>query len=198
MYTGQRLEAINKESDMKGKVIKAAFLDNGYYTQAQIDRLCGAMRRDNSFSAKLVVDAGLRAMELATLYLDGDTFKVIGKSGLHRTVRFSDDNCRELLNRKREIPIEVVDRGAKYVSHFELSYGVKFSSAVTKASKRCLGWSIGAKGLRDTWAIRRFEQLSWEYPHDTALKIVKFELGEVATGLHDLSYTSIEDILNEK
>ena len=99
--------------------------------------------------------AGLRAHELFTLaHSDeqppdprparpekfagrpGRDYTVIGKGGLVGVVRLPEHLAERLEARRREQPVQVVDRGIRYRSRYDIAGGVAWSVSFGSASKR--------------------------------------------------------------
>lgn len=181
---------------MTRKLVMPWFLNGDSYTFDQIEMITENLSERNGFAIKLCSDAGLRAFELATLHLVGQQFRVIGKGELIRDVWFSEGYYDILLRKKRQTPIEVKDRGKSYLSHFDIAYGSTVSASIFTASKRILGWTAGVNGLRRTWAQNRYESLSNYFPYPLVIKIIKFQLGEVGTGIQETpSYESLQNFI---
>jgi integrase len=56
-------------------------------------------------------------------------------------------------------PIQVTDRGVHYTQRYDLGAGRTWSQSFSAASKRELGFSNGAHGLRHSYAQNRMQEL---------------------------------------
>ena len=89
------------------------------------------------------------------------------------------DTCPQRLEERRwERPKTVTDRGIRYTQHYDLGGGLAWSRSFSAASKRALGWSTGAHGLRHKYAQERLDELQGDgYEYNTALETVSQEMG---------------------
>ena len=86
--------------------------------------------------------------------------------------------AERLEERKREKPRQVTDRGVRYTQHYDLGGGMAWSVSFSTASKRALGWSTGAHGLRHRYAQERLDELQDEgHVYADALGAVSQEMG---------------------
>ena len=86
--------------------------------------------------------------------------------------------ANELEKYRLDAPEAVTDRGVHYERHYAIGGGQPWSNSFTRSSKRVLGWSRGAHGLRHTYAQRRLKTLqNLGYLYDDALTIVSQEMG---------------------
>ncbi len=169
------------------------------YTVAQIAMVAAAQEAPNRLSTEIAAAAGLRAHELLTLRPADEQpasahrtwstarfcglsnvvrYTVVGKGGLVREVAMPVALSERLETLRLPAPRQVTDRSVHYEAHYDLRGGQPWSSSFSKASKRTLGWSTGAHGLRHTYAQTRLEQVfSRGYDYEEALEIVSQELG---------------------
>ena len=123
--------------------------------------------------------AGLRAHELLTLRpagersasghrqwsaerfaaREGDRYTVVGKGGLVREVVLSRELATALEARRLEEPRLVIDRGVHYHQCYDIGGGRAWSQSFSSASKRELGFTNGAHGLRHSYAQERMNEL---------------------------------------
>jgi integrase len=148
----------------------------------------------------LVLSAGLRAHELATLLPVHErhasdhrtwdsrrfhglapfkSYTVEGKGNLIREVAI-ENSLANILEMKRRSPIQVVDREIFYDSHYNLAFGQSWSQSFTAASNAALGFSRGGHGLRHSYSKHRltqlFEILSRANPQESKQKINELAL----------------------
>ena len=168
------------------------------YTLEQINLITQAQTAKNSLSMRIAYAAGLRAHELLTLQPQeersasqhrqwssqrfqgrgGKIYTVIGKGGLIREVLIPLSLAVELESTKLNMPVTQKDRGINYTSYYRIAAGKNWSNSFYAASKRVLGWSHGAHGLRHTYAQARMEELQQQgFIYSEALGIISQELG---------------------
>lgn len=171
------------------------------YTPQQLAYLRSKTTHSIAFSIALAEDAGLRSMELITLSpLDrlspshrtwhpsrfqgrqqDQPFAVHGKGGLVREIRLSPHLANQLEALKRPAKTTVSHLTAHLPSNYYLLGGNPFCSAFGRLSKRELGFSNGAHGLRHTFAQTRFLNLVYlGNDPDTALDVLSQEMGHFA------------------
>ncbi len=76
------------------------------------------------------------------------------------------------------MPVIVKDRKINYECHYNIGGGKDWSNSFSAASKRILGWTHGAHGLRHTYAQSRMDELQRNsFIYYEALGIVSQELG---------------------
>jgi len=180
------------------KALKLRDYSSRSYTWGEVKEITKYQDDKNSISTLIAYSAGLRAHELVTLRLAseltrsdrrawredlfsgcGDTviYVVTGKGGLRRYValpRF----LSIALERSRCEPTTVVDRGIKYQKIYNINFGQAFSQAFTRASKKALGLSQGAHGLRHSYVKRRIGKLlEVGYSLSDAMLMVSQEVG---------------------
>ncbi len=168
------------------------------YTWSEVKEIIKYQDDKNSLSTLIAYSAGLRAHELVTLRLaselprsdrrawrydlfsgcdDSVIFVVTGKGGLRRYVALPR-YLSIALERSRCEPTTVVDRGIKYLKVYNINFGQSFSQAFTRASKKSLGLSHGAHGLRHSYVKRRISKLLEQgYSLSDAMLIVSQEVG---------------------
>jgi len=171
MHLGVRLEVL--------KSCKETRLGTRSYTVAQVARISSAQNERNGFATLIAHCAGLRAHELLTLMpaherqasghrqwstdrftgREGERYTVEGKGGLVREVLLSKELADKLEARRLERPFRVVDRGVYYTPRYDIGGGRTWSQSFSSASKRELGFSNGAHGLRHTYAQTRMQEL---------------------------------------
>jgi len=82
------------------------------------------------------------------------------------------------LERGRSDPTTVFDRGIKYLKIYNINFGQAFSQTFTRASKKALGLSHGAHGLRHSYVKRRISKLlELGYSLSDAMLVVSQEVG---------------------
>lgn len=198
--------AQNKKLD----VIKSEhqqILNSRAYTPEQVQMVSKAQNEKNGLSTQLAYAAGLRAHELFTLARaneravsdrpardekfsgrsDGVSYTVTGKGGLTREVQLPRHLSDQLENRRLDIPKTVTDRNVHYKNcRYDVAGGQAFSSSFSAASKRTLGWSGGAHGLRHSYAQERMGELQKEVTRDLALEIVSQEMGHFRASITEV------------
>ena len=177
-------------------------VENRAYTQPQLDYLILKAPHDLKLSIELASNAGLRSMELITLSppltlcqsdrnwhehrfagrSNDESFIVHGKGGLHREIRLSPELADRIKQLTRPAPVTVSNRETHLTSYFDLMGGHTFCLKFSLLSKKVLGFSYGAHGLRHTFAQKRLLELMC-LGHDTeiALIILSQEMGHFST-----------------
>ena len=185
---GQRLEVVRSD--------RPARYHGRAYTPAQMRRVAAAQTPRNALATLIAHAAGLRAHELLTLARPteqppdprpahdskfagrpGVDYTVVGKGGLVRVVRLPEDLASRLEERRREATVTVTDRGIRYLSRYDVAGGHAWGASFSAASKRALGWTRGAHGLRHSYAQERTEEAKRLLPHRAARETVSQELG---------------------
>lgn len=186
---GERLPVIKSEHDQ--------VLSGRAYTPEQVALIATAQTGHNRLATEIAHAAGLRAHELLTLRraderaadlrpaLDtkfqersGEIYTVQGKGGLIREVLIPSGLAARLEERRLDAPQPVTDRGVHYQSSYDIGAGKRWSSSVSAASERALGWSTGAHGLRHSYAQERMFELQYAgLSRDDALETVSQEMG---------------------
>ncbi|MDE0440706.1 MAG: site-specific integrase, partial [Gammaproteobacteria bacterium] len=166
------------------------------YTPKQIRMVAAAQNARNGLSTLIAHAAGLRAHELLTLarpaeqppdlrparpekFHDrpGTDFTVVGKGGLIRIVRVSNDLAERLERLRLDDPVRVTDRGVHYLPRYDVGGGTPWTVSFSGAAKRALGWSTGAHGVRYSYAQERMRELQRILVRADALEVVSQELG---------------------
>lgn len=177
----------------------ARSLPSRAYTREQVASVALAQDERNKLSTRIAYEAGLRGHELFTLRRaeedrpsahrhwraerfegrDGVRYVVVGKGGLKREILLSEATAQRLEERRLERPREAVDRGIRYAQLYDINGGNRWSASFGAASKRALGWSAGAHGLRHAYAQERMRELVDEgrFGYAEAREIVSQELG---------------------
>ena len=176
-------------------------VENRAYSQSELNYLISKAPDDLKLSIELAVNSGLRSMEIITLSpplalcqsdrnwhehrFDGrnkdESFIVHGKGGLHREIRLSPELSNRIKQFARPAPVKVTHRETHLTSHFDLLGGHDFCNKFSILSKKELGFSHGAHGLRHTFAQKRLLELMC-LGHDTniSVKILSQEMGHFA------------------
>lgn len=168
------------------------------YTPWQAVAVMRAQDAQNALATRIAHEAGLRGHELLTLRRAGEArpskhrswrperfagregvrYVVTGKGGLRREVLLSHETAERLEARRLDAPREVADRGVRYAQVYDVNGGNRWSSSFTAASRRALGWSAGAHGLRHAYAQERMEELlGLGFRYHEARDILSQELG---------------------
>ncbi len=171
---------------------------NRAYTAEQLSLIYERLTPQGKLSLLLAYNAGLRAEEILTLQRRDeaspstrrdwieDRFKgrepgliyiVTGKNGLRREVMIEKELAGVLETLRFEKPELIHDRKLPFKIHYDVLGGLQFSSAFSKASRQVLGWSLGAHGLRFSYAQRRIDEEMLGVPYQDAKLIVSQELG---------------------
>ena len=109
---------------------------------------------------------------------DGEIYPDQGKGGLVREVLIPRELAARLEEHRRDEPVRITDRGVHYQSAYDINGGNRWSSSVTNAAERVLGWSTGAHGLRHSYAQERMYELQHNgLRRDEALETVSQEMG---------------------
>lgn len=206
----QERQAIQLHLGIALPVIKSELtqaLKSRAYTQEQTYLIAQAQTPKHQLATQLALAAGLRAHELLTLrrkeeqaashhrewsaqrFLgrEGEIYTVVGKGGLIREVLLPFDLARQLENHRLQNPLTVQDRKIHYRQYYAIGGGKAWSSSFSAASKRALGWSHGAHGLRHTYAQWRMEELQQRgLLYSQALTIVSQELGHFRPGITEV------------
>jgi integrase len=118
--------------------------------------------------------------------MEGVRYTVEGKGGLCREVMITNELANKLEANKLEKTITVYDRGVKYQQHYDIGGGQQWSSSFGKASRRALGWTTGAHGLRHTYAQLRVIAVQMEnYSYEEAKLVVSQEMGHFRASVID-------------
>jgi integrase len=197
----QERQAIQLYLGIKLPVIKSELLQaiqSRAYSIDQISLILQSQTEKNRLATEIAHAAGLRAHELFTLQLKqnrfasthrqwskqrfsglkGEIYTVIGKGGLTREVLIPYLLARQLETQRLNKPLIIKDRKIHYKCHYNIGGGKGWSNSFSAASKRILGWSHGAHGLRHTYAQIRMNELQQQgFIYLEALGIVSQELG---------------------
>jgi hypothetical protein len=206
----QERQALQTHLGVKLPVVKAELTQaqkSRAYTSAQVDFIVNAQTEKNTLATQLAYAAGLRAHELFTLLpkeeraasahrqwsadrfvkRTGKLYTVIGKGGLIREVLIPSALANELEKQRLAAPTVIEDRGVYYTQHYNINGGVTWSSSFSAASKRALGWSTGAHGLRHSYAQERMKELqSSGYTYETALGLVSQAMGHFRSSITEV------------
>ena len=191
-----KLERIKSHPDLKPTRLAT---EGRAYTPEQVEMIAQAQAPRNALATRIAYASGVRAHELLTLLpaaerpasdhrewsserFDGrDGFRlytVEGKGGLKREVSLPVYLAEQLETCRLRKPERVTDRGVHCSQHYDLGGGNAWSKSFSTASKRELGWSTGAHGLRHSYAQDRVEELHGDgHEHASALEMVSQELG---------------------
>jgi integrase len=197
----QERQAIQLHLGIKLPVVKSELLQvlrSRAYTIKQIKLIAESQSNKNRLATGIAFYAGLRAHELLTLRRveertasshrqwshsrftgrKGIRYTVIGKGGLIREVLISNALAKQLEQLRLTNPITIRDRDIFYKNYYDISGGKKWTNSFSAASKRTLGWTQGAHGLRHTYAQQRMDELQQSgFIYLEALGIVSQELG---------------------
>jgi len=194
-------QAIQMHLDVHLDVVKSGketILSTRSYTAAQVERIATAQTEHNSLATQIAYHAGLRAHELLTLQpaderqasghrqwsadrftgREGERYTVEGKGGLVREVLLPKDLAARLEAKRFDEPRQITDRGVHYIQRYDIGGGRAWSQSFSAASKRELGFSNGAHGLRHSYAQNRMEELQRSgMQYDAAKGTVAQEVG---------------------
>lgn len=153
----------------------------------------------NALATAICLCAGLRAHELLTLRRSDELsrsshrqwredlfaatdphqlYSVVGKGGLVRHTALPLGLAEILYSRRLLTPRTVRDRDVNIVQYYDVGGGQAFCQSFGSASKRALGFSHGAHGLRHTYAQTRFLRMKQQnIPLQDILMILSQELG---------------------
>ena len=191
MILGEKLAVVKSELD--------EVLESRAYTQQQIDLISKAQSKKHALATIIAADGGLRAHELLTLLpveerlpsshrswiserfagrRDVTRFTVQGKGGLIREIAIRNELADQLAKLRLSGSRVVTDRDIFYTQYYDIGGGHRWSDSFSKASKRELGWSSGAHGVRHTYAQTRMRSLQLlGFNYEQALGIVSQEMG---------------------
>ena len=179
------------------------------YDPKYVPKIAEHQAPHNALSTLIAHAAGLRAHELLTLCRTGDDPRMIptyrpekttldidsrkwagrsgeqyivkGKGGYVRAVLIPAHLARQLEARRLDQPRFVTDRheGITYKQRYDIGGGKRWAKSFTEASRRALGYSDGAHGLRHSFAQERMRELQVREKtvYETALCVVSQELG---------------------
>ncbi|HVV69581.1 MAG TPA: site-specific integrase [Gammaproteobacteria bacterium] len=168
------------------------------YTIQQVEAIARLQTEKYSLATQIATVSGLRAHELLTLQRlqerrasqhrqwssqrfigrSGEVYTVVGKGGLIREVLIPTQLAHQLEAKRLTNPIRINDRHIHYYQHYDIGGGKGWSNSFSAASKRLLGWSHGAHGLRHSYAQQRMVELQQNgFLYPDALAIISQELG---------------------
>jgi integrase len=197
----QERQAIQLHLGIKLPVIKSELsqaLKSRAYSFEQVILISKSQTEKNRLATEISYATGLRAHELLTLQRQhhrsasthrqwsgkrftgrsGEIYTVIGKGGLIREIMLPHDLAKKLENNRLKVPIIIRDRDINYQCHYNIGGGKQWSNSFSAASKRVLGWSHGAHGLRHSFAQDRMDELQrLGFIYQEALGIVSQLLG---------------------
>jgi integrase len=117
----------------------------------------------------------------------GEIYTVKGKGGLIREVLIPTDLAEKLEQHCLTEPRLIADREVKYRQYYGIGGGHYWSNSFSAASKRELGWSHGAHGLRHSYAQTRMDELQQQgLLYQTALEIVSQEMGHFRSNITEV------------
>lgn len=197
----QERQAVQLHLGIKLPIIKSELVEaikSRAYNIEQIKLIASAQTHKNRLATEIAHAAGLRAHELLTLRpksertasthrqwstqrfrgRSGEIYTVIGKGGLIREVLIPSFLAKQLEQYRLSTPIKVKDRDIYYQSYYQIGGGKEWSNSFSAASKRVLGWSHGAHGLRHAFAQERMEELQQRgFFYQAVLEMVSQQLG---------------------
>lgn len=201
-YLNSVKQALQKTFGLKLQTVKSdvpIILKSRAYEADVVTEIVKLQTDANAFGTRLCLEAGLRAHELFTLERSFDLaptshrewdprrfsfmqqvviYTVRGKGGLIRNVALPKDLAAKL--ELRRLPNAVIrkSRGINYMSQYDVGGGASFSQSFSEASRKALGYSHGAHGLRHSYAQRRMKELKLGgMDSPTAMLILSQELG---------------------
>jgi integrase len=197
----QERQAVQLHLGIKLPVIKSELVEalkSRAYSVEQVAFIAKAQTVKHRLATEIALAAGLRAHELLTLRPQnertasthrqwsshrfygqtGEVYTVEGKGGLIREVLIPPLLAKQLESYRLSTPLKVKDRKIYYERHYAIGGGKDWSNSFSAASKRVLGWSHGAHGLRHTFAQACMEKLQQQgFFYQDALEIVSQLLG---------------------
>lgn len=170
---------------------------NRAYTHDQIYQIMSHQTPTNQLATALCFTAGLRVQELLTLQRfdeacaskerkwrsdlfigsEGKKYIVKGKGGLYRAVMIPHFLAEKLEQHRLNEPRKIKDRKCTIINRYDITGGKKFTDAFSQLSKRVLGWSHGAHGLRYAYAQDRLNHTIPDRSYDDKLAIISQEMG---------------------
>ncbi|WP_146152185.1 hypothetical protein [Photobacterium phosphoreum] len=156
------------------------YLSRPTYTNNELQMIMAKFSPRVRLSTKLILSAGLRATELFSLHkgLDGN-FYVYGKKNIKRRVNIALCLERELEVFRRTTSIEIINRGKKYISYYNLSCGSNWIKRFNQIAEDTIGYHYDFSAFRTYYANHRW--LYWfknSIDNDLTLKFLHLELGE--------------------
>ena len=177
------------------------------YAPEQIKIISERQTDKYNLSTQICYEAGTRAHEIFTLRPtnvqpadprptsenkwqgrnNSVSYTTTGKGGLTREIRLSVATAEKLEERRLDVPRIVIDRGVKYIQHYDLGGGKGLSASFSAASQRALGWSTGVHGNRHSYAQERMHELqSSGLSRKEALLVVSQELGHFRSSITEI------------
>jgi integrase len=206
----QERQAIQLHLGVALPVVKSELthaLKSRAYTAEQVACIAEYQTDKNSLATQIAQATGLRAHELLTLQpkkmrgasthrqwssqrfvgREGEIYTVIGKGGLIREVLLPVSLAKQLEAKRLTMPIKVQDRNIYYLQRYAIAGGKNWSNSFSSASKRLLGWSHGAHGLRHSYAQNRMDELQRQgFLYQAALEIVSQEMGHFRSNITEV------------
>lgn len=197
----QERQAIQLHLGIKLPIIRSELshvLKSRAYTHEQVKIISASQTNKYQLATQIAAIAGLRAHELLTLkqvekraasshrqwsekrFLgrEGKIYTVVGKGGLIREVLIPEMLVLQLEKNRLSQAVLVKDRTIHYTQYYDIGGGKNWSNSFSASSKRLLGWSHGAHGLRHSYAQQRMNELQQQgLFYEQALSIVSQELG---------------------
>jgi len=175
------------------------------YTPEQVVLIAQCQGAKHALATEIAYAAGLRASELHTLRpveekpaddrpaleskwtgREGMRYTVNGKGGLVREVLMPNALAKRLEAARLSAPVQVTDRGVHVEKHYGIGGGQNWSNSFSGASKRALGWSAGAHGVRHSYAQERMDELQRTgLAHALAKETVSQEMGHFRADITD-------------
>lgn len=196
----QSIQKVFKQDLPRVKSLRETILASRAYHLSEVLEIASFQEDRNALCTVLCFTAGLRAHEIFTLrpaeemargnhnqwskdlFVGIDEpciYTVKGKGGLVRHVAIPRD--LSILVEQRRLPCLTLSRDRKIdYEHcqYDIGAGQAFSQSFGEASKKVLGFSMGAHGLRHAYAQRRIRTLrALGFAINHALKILSEELG---------------------
>ncbi|MFZ2327411.1 MAG: hypothetical protein WAW73_10870 [Rhodoferax sp.] len=182
-YLNSVKQALQKAYGVKLQTVESdvpIILKSRTYPEGSVAAIVKHQNSQNGFTTRLCWESGLRAHESFTLERACDLepsshrawdsrrfafmkpaviYSVRGKGGLARNVAISTELAAELELRRLPKPVLRRSRGINYLSQYDIGGGASYSQSFSEASKKALGYSHGAHGLRHSYAQRRLQDL---------------------------------------
>lgn len=196
----QAIQKVFKQELPRVKSLRETILSQRAYRPSEVLEIANTQGDRNALCTALCFSSGLRAHEILTLrpaeelaradhnqwskelfagIEDPRIYTVKGKGGLLRHVAVPRD--LSILVEQRRLPCLTVSRDRKIdykKSQYDIGAGQSFSQSFGEASRKVLGFSMGAHGLRHSYAQRRIRTLrALGFSINHALKILSEELG---------------------
>jgi len=147
------------------------------YTSEQLEMIRSSQTPRNALTTELAERCGIRAHEALTIrriaeqppsthrewrpeILAVATHTVIGKGGLCRPIVCPADLASRLEVCRHSTSRTVTDRGVRYQNMYNIGGGNAWSKSFSEASKRALGYSLGAHSCRHVYVQTTLKELS--------------------------------------